>query len=177
MLGVKRNHVVLVPYDEAWADEYAAVKKELTSILGDNAVALHHIGSTAIKGILAKPILDIAVEATKIESLNITGMEAAGYEWRGDHAVKGDYLFVKRRNGDISVCHIHCYPKGSENLKATVLFRDYLNRHPDYARQYNDLKEKLADRYPDDRALYTKGKADFIRQIISLARNEQRRNS
>lgn len=176
MLGVKQNHVVLVPHDEVWADEYETTKKILVSILGDNAITLHHVGSTAIKGILAKPILDIAVEVEKIESLNIAGMEASGYEWCGDRAVKGDYLFVKRQSGDISMHHIHCYPKGSGSLKAAVLFCDYLNHNPHCARQYNELKEKLAARYPDDRASYTNGKSDFIERIISLAENERRGN-
>ncbi len=173
MLGVKRHCVVLVAHDESWSDEYEIVKQGLLSTLGDNVIGIHHVGSTAIRGIVAKPILDVAVEIKSVGDLNIAGMEEAGYEWCADRATPGRYLFVKREGDDLSTRHIHCYLKNNDNLQATISFCSYLNRHPEYAKQYSDLKEGLAARYPDDRVAYTDAKAAFIEGIIALARKEE----
>ncbi len=173
MLGVKRYHVTLVQHNEDWINQYQISKNELLSVLGDNIINIYHVGSTAIKGILAKPILDIAVEIESVEKLNIIGMQSIGYDWCGDHDDPNRYLFVKRKHGDISTHHIHCYPKGSESLKATILFCEYLNHHAEYANYYNDLKKELAVKYPNDRSAYTAAKSDFINNIISLAREGQ----
>ena len=83
-------------------------------------------------------------------------------------------MFVKRRDGDISTHHIHCYLPNNENLRTIVLFCEYLNRHPEQAKLYNTLKEELARKYPDDRNTYTGEKADFINRTIGLAKEELR---
>jgi GrpB-like predicted nucleotidyltransferase (UPF0157 family) len=169
MLGVKRNKVTLAAHNDDWANEYKAAKDELAAILSDNVIEICHIGSTAIKGIAAKPILDIAVVLKDVRMLNIDGMGTAGYEYCGEQGGQGRYLFVRRVDGDISTHHIHCYAENDDNYRSTVLFCGFLNRNPEYAKRYNDLKAELAARYPDDRNAYTDGKADFINMIISLA--------
>lgn len=168
MLGVKRYKVLLVPFDEDWAFQYEITKEQIMPILGDNVIHMYHVGSTAIKGIAAKPIIDVAVEIKSVEALNIKDMIDIGYDWCGEDG-KNRYLFVKRENGDMSTHHIHCYLEGSEDLQATVSFCDFLNSHPEYAKQYSDLKEELAVKYAEDRVAYTKAKADFITKIISIA--------
>ena len=172
MLGVKRNKVLLSPYDEDWINQYQSTKEELELILGDSILNIYHVGSTAIKNIVAKPILDVSVEIRCIKTLNITGMEIVGYEWCGEHGGPGHYLFVKRLDDDISTHHIHCYLPNHENLWATVLFCEYLNSHPEQAKLYNDLKEELAKKYPDDRNAYTEGKTVFINRIVDFAKEE-----
>ena len=169
MIGVKRNKVILVPHDDNWGNEYRLAKAELINIFGDNIVEIHHVGSTAIKGIVAKPILDIAVVIKDEALLNMAGMESAGYEYRGDAGVPGRFYFVRRVNGDISTHHIHCYLKDNDDYNSLVLFANYLNNHPEYAKQYNDLKIKLAREYPDDRGAYGEGKTAFIERIVALA--------
>ncbi len=99
-------------------------------------------------------------------------MVSAGYDACGESGVKGRYLFVKRLDGHISTHHIHCYEKDNDNLHDVLLFRDYLNSHSEYAQQYCELKRRLAEKFPKDRAAYTAGKEQFIKMICSLAEGE-----
>lgn len=172
MLGVKRNHVTIIPFNDEWGIQYQIAKNELHSVLGDNVIEIHHVGSTAIKGIVAKPIIDVAVVIKNVEMLNIIGMESVGYEYCGERGVVGRHLFVRRINEDISTHHIHCYLENNENYNQVILFCKYLNEHSDYAKQYNDLKIELAGKYSDDRVAYTDGKENFIKWIIEKANNK-----
>ena len=173
MLGVARNKVALAPHDDAWASEYRLAADQLMGIIGDNIIEIHHVGSTAIKGIAAKPILDIAIVIKNVEILNVSGMEAAGYEYRGDAGVPGRHFFVRRVNGEISTHHVHCYLEGNDNYESLVLFAGFLNANPEYARQYNDLKLELARQFPDDRGAYGEAKTAFIEKVAVLARAEE----
>lgn len=161
--------MALSDHDERWKCEYELTAKTIHGILGENIMAVYHIGSTAIRGIAAKPILDINVAVKSIEGIDIAGMERSGYEPCGEAGVPGRCLFVLRQ-GDLSLHHIHCYAAGHSELLEGVLFRDYLNAHPDRAVAYGALKEALAAKYPDDRVRYTDGKAHFIRETIELAK-------
>lgn len=179
MIGVENGKVILVTHDEDWATEYQNTKNEVEKILSDNILNIYHIGSTAIKGITAKPILDIAITIKSIENLNIAGMESASYIYYGqaNKFTTEDYRFVKWRDEhrNAATHHIHCYLEDSnETLKVNVLFCEYLKTHPKTAKQYDDLKLKLASTYSDDRISYTTGKTDFVNQIVLLAKNELR---
>lgn len=172
MLGVKRNHVTLTSFNDEWSAQYQITKNELLNILSDNVIEIHHVGSTAIKGIVAKPILDVAVVIKNEKSLNFDGMESADYEYCGECGVIGRHLFVRRVNGDISTHHIHCYLENNENYNQVILFCKFLNEHTEYAKQYSEMKIKLASNHSDDRVAYTDGKENFIIQIIKKAKNE-----
>ena len=161
--------VLLLPHDEEWIKIYDLISRELNMILGNSVLEMYHIGSTAIKNILSKPVLDIAVVVNDFQLLNVIGMDKAGYDYCGERE-PGRYLFVKQRQyGGIAIQHIHCYQKDNDNLRAMVLFCKYLNEHPEYAKQYNDLKLELTKNYPNDRWLYSSGKSNFIKMIINLA--------
>lgn len=168
ILGVKRNAVCLEPYNEQWTALFEETKSEVQQILGFNVIDIQHIGSTAIKGIVAKPILDVAVIVHDLDAVNWDGMNHNGYVYRGQAGVPGRSFFVKYRDRDISTHHIHCYEQDNQNLTANIAFRDYLIAHPDYAKQYNDLKLHLAEHYADDRVMYTNEKSDFIKLILQL---------
>lgn len=172
MLGVKRNHVTLIPYNDEWDTQYQITRNELQNIIGDNITEIHHVGSTAIKGIAAKPIIDVAVVIKNAELLNVNGMESVGYEYCGERGVAGRHLFVRRVNGDISTHHVHCYLENNENYNQVILFCKFLNEHSDYAKQYNDLKIELASKYSDNRIAYTEKKEAFIMQIIEKAKKK-----
>jgi GrpB-like predicted nucleotidyltransferase (UPF0157 family) len=164
--------VSLLSHDEDWAKQFKIIKEELNKILGENVFEIYHIGSTAIKNILSKPILDIAVVVKKIQSLNVIGMDIAGYNYFGERE-PGRYLFAKHyQYGSISLQHIHCYEKDNERLKSQVLFCKYLNEYPESAKEYNDLKLELVSKYPNDRWSYSRGKSEFINKIIDLAKNK-----
>lgn len=166
MQGVERYKVRLLPHCEEWKDEFKEAKKQLKEILGDNIVDIQHVGSTSINGICAKPILDIAVVVKSFEDMNIDEMKRTGYDYCGpQNKEKNRYLFVLRGEGQISLRHVHCYEPNSTEFYFVTRFRDFLNEHEEYAKEYNDLKISLSKQYPDDRITYTSKKESFIKMI------------
>ena len=169
MLGVPRNGVSLVNHNENWANEFKKAKKILENIHKDNIIDIQHVGSTAINGIMAKPLLDIAIMFKDISIINLKGMQENGYDYCGDTGVAGKYFFVLRGEDEVSLQHIHCYAEDSEYFAAQINFRDYINSHPEYAREYESLKQELYKQYPDDRKKYTSGKVAFFNKIKLIA--------
>lgn len=167
--GVERNKVLLVPHRKEWAGLFGETKAVLAGLLGENALRIHHVGSTSIPGILAKPILDIAVVLRQLDAIDASAMERAGYEERGEQGVPGRNLFVMRSPEGLSLRHVHCYGENNENLRDVLAFRDYLRSHPEAAGEYSRLKLSLYGRYADDRTAYTENKTAFIRRILALA--------
>ncbi|MEN6370991.1 MAG: GrpB family protein [Armatimonadota bacterium] len=166
MQGVERYKVRVLPHSDEWEVEFKEAKKQLIGIFGDNVVDIQHIGSTSIKGIYAKPILDIAVVLQSFEGMNVEGMQKANYSYCGaQNEEKCRYLFVLRGKGQISLRHVHCFEPNNLEFYNMTHFRDYLNQHDEYAREYSDLKRSLAEKYPDDRNAYTDEKGEFVRMI------------
>lgn len=166
MEGVERYKAKVIPHDREWEKEFLAVKKEIEHVWGSNIIDIQHIGSTAIRSICAKPILDIAVRLKSIEDMDISGLELLGYSYCGPRNGNENYhLFVLRGENQISLRHIHCYDMEESEFDRLVGFRDYLNTHNEDAKQYEKLKKELAEKYPDDRASYTRGKESFIQSI------------
>ncbi len=170
MLGVSRTGVILAPHDDHWHDLFEQTRCQLLTILGGNVLDVHHIGSTAISGIVAKPILDVAVVLTDPATIDLQAMAFHGYQHKGEAGIPGRCFFVKYRDGDLSTHHIHCYGPNHPNLIDNLAFRDYLNAHPDWATRYGELKLQLAKEYADDRAQYTEGKTRFIQIVLALSR-------
>ncbi len=166
MQGVERYKVKLLPHDPMWETEFLKVKVKIQEILKDNVIDTEHIGSTSIREIMAKPILDIAVVVKSFSKMNIKAMTHAGYDNCGLQKLDNDpYLFVLRRGNEISLHHIHCYEPGNIDFKRCIGFRDYLNAHPEEVKQYSELKIKLANQNPDNRSSYTQGKTEFIQSV------------
>ena len=155
-------------HNPKWANKFEMEKKSLSEILGDKAIGIHHIGSTAVSGISAKPIVDIAVEVENfsvLERLN-DKLKEKGFIYRPIHDKIYKRLYIKGGK-DFRSHHIHFYKKDSEQLKNDLFFRDYLINHPETAKQYDELKRTLAAEYPDDRKKYTKSKNEFIESILA----------
>lgn len=168
MLGVDRGKVTLVEYDPSWAKEFLLEKAKLEKSLAGFKVDIQHVGSTSIIGCTAKPIIDISicVESLEYGMLLIKPLENAGYEYRGDAGVPGK-LFLKKQTGEIQSHFIHIEQINSESYKNHILFRDYLNTHPEEVIKYSELKRRLAEKHPDNREAYTDEKAEFIQSILN----------
>jgi GrpB-like predicted nucleotidyltransferase (UPF0157 family)/ribosomal protein S18 acetylase RimI-like enzyme len=173
ILGVKRTEVKLVPYREVYNLLFAHESKKIAEALGANVIQTYHVGSTAIVGAIAKPLLDISVCVRDINSIDAHAMEILGYECMGEYGIPGRCYFVKRKSGDISTHHVHCFTDGHENLVNQLLFRDYLNAHLEAVREYNKLKLSLLEKYPKERHKYTECKTDFVMNIIQLAQKNR----
>ena len=131
---------------------------------------IQHVGSTAIRSIDAKPIVDIAVALDDVQSVtsHIDELARYGIIYRGSD-VPDQILFII---GDDSIRthHIHIVKWHGKAWDNYIFFRDYMNSHPDKAAEYEKLKKQLASSFPDDRKAYTEGKAGFIKKIIAEAR-------
>lgn len=166
MEGVERYKVRLLPHNPEWEKEFLEVEEEIKSCWGDNVIDVQHVGSTAIKSICAKPILDVAVRLKSIKIVDVKALSDAGYEYCGAQNENGTrHLFVLRGENQLSLRHIHCYDKSDIEFDLLVGFRDYLNTHLEVALQYQQLKIRLAEQTPDDRVTYTKAKEQFIKSV------------
>lgn len=168
-MGATRN-IVVVPYDPVWPGKFEVAVAELSPIFGAELIAIHHIGSTAIPGLSAKPIIDmmpVVRDIARVDALN-PAFVRRGYEPMGEHGIPGRRYFVK--GGDLHrTHHVHIYEPNNPEVKRHLGFRDYLIAHPDQARQYASLKQDLARQYPHDIEGYMAGKDAFIKAIIQEA--------
>jgi len=169
MLGVPKNRVILESHDETWTEEFEITKQTLKNIHGDNVVDIQHVGSTSIKGIIAKPMLDVAIVLKTITNFVLSSMQENGYVYYGEVA-SGHHLFILRDEEDASLQHIHCYEeKNCGQFFDQIKFRDFIRSHSEYAKEYELLKQELFKIYPNERNKYTKGKQAFFDKIKQLA--------
>ena len=169
-IGLKRGMVRLEPHDPAWDASAREVVGVLKSVLGADAVDVQHVGSTSIPGIVAKPIVDIAVGVRDFGDMrrHDDALAERGISLRKEEF--GDQLLYVMGTDEARTHFIHVVPWQGEAWRNYIAFRDYLNAHPDAARAYNDLKLTLAVRYPDDRDAYLEGKAPLITKLLEKAR-------
>ena len=140
--------------------------------MGDSAVDIQHIGSTAIPLIHAKPILDIVVGVRKLNDIQpyMETLRSAGVVFRGED-VPGQLLFVRGDfNEDTRTHHIHVVRWNGTEWNNYINFRDYLNAFPEKAQLYDVCKQRLAVRFPDDRKRYTSGKKELMNTLLEEAR-------
>jgi len=169
--------VVVVPYDPAWPRTFDALATQLAATLGDLAVGIEHVGSTAVPGLAAKPIVDVDVVVRRDEDLADarTRLSAAGYTSLGDLGVAGREAF--RAPPGAPRHHLYVCASGAAALRAHLLLRDALRADPDLAVAYGTLKAELAERFRDDRDSYTEGKSAFIRSVLMRERDAGRKRS
>ena len=168
MIGLKRHTVKLVPHDETWSIIFDETKKELLNLIGHLIIDIQHVGSTSIKKIKAKPIIDVAILVDNLDVIKqmIDILEKKDYEYRGDGGDDGGHLFVKCSEPDIRTHHIHIVQTNDIQWDNYLYFRDKLNSDRQLAVHYNNLKEQLENKYKDNREEYTKAKNDFINKIL-----------
>jgi GrpB-like predicted nucleotidyltransferase (UPF0157 family) len=165
------NKVQVLPHDPKWQKMFEAESDRVMQALGKNAIAVHHIGSTAIPHIYAKPIIDLLVEVKEIAQVDEqnTSMEALGYEIMGEFGISGRRYFRKNNEEGIRTHHIHAFTADSAQVKRHLAFRDYMIAHLQEAQSYSELKRKLAREYPTDIDGYMDGKDAFIKAIDKKA--------
>ncbi|MFD2043380.1 GrpB family protein [Ornithinibacillus salinisoli] len=157
--------VEVCSYNEKWASMFSVEAEKLRLIFGNEIIDIHHIGSTSVVGLKAKPIIDIM---PIVKNINIVDnynekMKNIGYEPKGENGITGRRYFKK--GGDNRSHHVHIYQIGSYEITRHLAFRDYLRKHPDVKKNYGELKEQLAQQFPYDIASYINGKEGFAREI------------
>ena len=165
----QQREVIIVAYDPAWAARFREEASRIASVFGGGLLSIHHIGSTSVPGMSAKPIIDIMPvvrDISKVETFN-EGMIQLGYTPMGEYGITGRRHFVK--GADPRTHHVHSYQPDNPEVKRHLDFRDYLIAHEDEARQYAELKARLAEQHRYDLEAYTQGKATFIKDVLAKA--------
>lgn len=169
--------IEVVPYEAKWPAAFEAEAAALRELFGTRALAVEHIGSTAVPGLEAKPIIDVLVVLDSTDDLSVfsAGMHALGYRVRGEcldaeiPGTSGRFYFSKD-DGDVRTHQVHVCRIGHPQVPDLLAFRDYLRAHPSIARAYEDVKQKAATAHRDTIVGYMRQKAAFMRDTISTAR-------
>lgn len=164
----RRDPVEVVAYDPAWPVRFAAWRDRLVASLGPAALRIEHVGSTAVRGLAAKPVVDVqvSVPAVEDEAAYVPAVERAGIAFRSRDAEHRYFRPAGDRPRDVQV---HVCATGSDWERAHLLLRDYLRVHPDLAEAYGALKRDLAARHRDDRIAYNEAKTEFILDALEGA--------
>jgi len=162
--------VVLVPYSPAWPMRFEAERARLAEVFASAGVVIEHVGSTAVPGLAAKPIIDILLGAPDLASIeaNRTRLETLGYAYVPEHEdLLPDRRYFVKPVAHPREVHLHAVVFDSPFWNTHLAFRDALRAHPEWALAYETLKRELAQRHREDRVAYTEGKALFIARVLS----------
>ena len=159
--------IEVIPHDPLWQGAFEAEAKQIAGALVENVVAIHHIGSTAIPNIYAKPVVDMLVEVKDITEVDrrSSAVELLGYEVKGEFGISGRRYFRKDDREGNRTHQIHAYESGSAELERHLAFRDYMIAHPEDAQSYSELKRKLAEEHSHNMNGYMDGKDGFIKEM------------
>jgi GrpB-like predicted nucleotidyltransferase (UPF0157 family) len=161
-----RKRVNVVPYDAAWPRLFEEEADRIRASVGGPLRVIEHVGSTAVPGLPAKPIIDIAVSVESFDELDVGALEALGYRYVPAFEDElPDRRYFTRGN-----YHVHVYEQEHEEFMDYLRFRDYLRTHPEDARAYGELKLRLATEDPENRESYQLAKAPFVERLVELLR-------
>lgn len=157
--------IELHPYDEQWANLFEDEARVLCTLFGEEILEIHHIGSTAVPGLHAKPTIDILPVVRSIARVDCftEAMERMGYQAKGENGIPGRRYFCK--GGERRTHHVHFYEVDDSRVVRHLAFRDYLRTHPNDAESYGKLKQSLAHAFPHDSVSYVEGKAKLAKEI------------
>lgn len=169
---MKVKHVVVLPYDSRWKQDFINIRDEIKPALKDLALAIEHVGSTSVEGMSAKPIIDIDViikERTVLDEV-ISRLENIGYRYEGNLGIEGREAFKYEGKKDLQRHHLYVCAQDCPELKRHIAFRDYLRSHPQAVKEYGEIKEKGARLYPNDIDKYMEYKSGVIERIYEMAK-------
>jgi GrpB-like predicted nucleotidyltransferase (UPF0157 family) len=157
--------ITVVPYHSDWPNMFTAEAQLIQQALGSNCIAIHHIGSTAVPGLSAKPVIDMIPVVKDIQEVDraTQAMQAIGYEAKGEYGIAFRRYFQK--GGESRTHHAHVFQEGDCEISRHLKFREWMRTHADDAERYARLKKGLAAKFPNDRLSYCMGKDAFIANI------------
>jgi GrpB-like predicted nucleotidyltransferase (UPF0157 family) len=185
MLNAKDRHlireladgekVVIRPPSDTWAAKFRKEKAVLAAAMHARTTQIEHIGSTAVRGLSAKPIVDIAVKLPSVKAVpRLVGpLAAVGYTYAGEYGLPGRHFFIKGKPREF---HLHLVDGSTDHWDRWLIFRNLLRRSPQLRKKYEDLKKDLARKYADQRPKYTAAKSAFVDALVEprLKAREQR---
>ncbi len=166
--GKWQKPIVVAPYDPSWAQQFERLKAYLKEVLGDHIEDVHHVGSTSVSGLPAKPILDVDVEIRNMDGFPkiVELLAQCGYKHRGDYGIRGREVF-NCDSTDFMSHHLYVCPSDSPELRRHLAFRDYLRQNPEAVQEYGELKRSLANECVNDIDAYIDGKTRFIEACLA----------
>lgn len=168
-VGRTRNEpIVVVDYDPAWPERFVEISTRLAGALGARAVRIDHVGSTAVPGLPAKPIVDVQISVPDVEDEPgyLPSIEGQGFDLRW---IEPGHRYLRPPPELPRLWQVHVCTVGSDWERVHLLFRDYLRAHPAAAVEYAALKRQLADEYRRDSIAYTDAKGSWIEGALRLA--------
>lgn len=171
MIGLKRGTVKLVEHNTSWKLSFEREAKKLRKVFGQDCIDIQHVGSTAIPGILAKPIIDIALIVPSLRKAKRyeKKLREIGYEIKKNDTKK-ERLFFTKGSEEKRTHYLHIGEISSGYIEDMILFRDYLCKHKNAAKVYSELKESLAEKYKNTREIYTAKKERLVKEVIKKAK-------
>ena len=170
------RRMTVVDYSEQWPELAAREMERLRNGLGDVLVRAHHIGSTAVSGLAAKPIIDLLLEVVSLETLDARDgdMQSLGYVPRGEFGILGRRYYPK--GGDQRTHHIHAFVVGDCHIARHLAFRDYLRAHPKAVESYAAVKMEAASEHATDPEGYVAYKQAYVEHEVKKAVHWAQRN-
>lgn len=161
----EKRVIEVISYNSEWQEEYLNEAEKIRTIMTRDIIKTHHIGSTSIPGMSAKPVIDILVEVKDINNIDKYNneMEKLGYIPKGENGIFGRRFFLKGLYNRTH--HIHTFQEGNSEIQRHLNFRDYMIAHPEEAKRYGELKIQLANKFRHDIESYINGKDSFIKDI------------
>ena len=158
--------IIVVSHDPDWARQFENEARRIKQAAGEAVLRIHHIGSTAIPGMKAKPIIDFLLEVESLEALDrkTPMIESLGYEAMGEFGIPGRRYFRLDDGAGRRTHQVHAFTAGVPDVVRHLAFRDYMRTHPLAAAEYGSLKARLAEAYPHDRDAYNQGKDAFVKE-------------
>ena len=163
------KHVAVVSYDEAWANNFIDIRNDIQEVMGDLALRIEHVGSTSVRGLSAKPVVDIDVVIKDYSVFDevVTKLRSIGYHHEGNLGISGREAFRYEGKEHLLKHHLYVCTEYSKELKRHLAFRDYLQSHDEAREEYSRIKEEGARLYPYEIDKYIEFKSPFIEEIYT----------
>ena len=167
---MQTKRVVVVPYDEKWESAFEKIKNEIEAVIGDRILGIEHVGSTSVKGMSAKPCIDIDViiKDYLVFAEIVERLGAIGYIHEGNLGIQDREAFKYTEKPHLMMHHLYVCPQYSEELHRHIAFRDFLRQNTDAVIKYSLVKEMAAELFPNDIAKYMEYKAPCIEELYSM---------
>ena len=164
---MQTKRVVVVPYEQSWISAFEEIKNEIEAEIGDLILGIEHIGSTSVKGMSAKPCIDmdVIIKDYSVFDEVVSKLGAIGYIHEGDLGIKDREAFKYVDKPHLMMHHLYVCPQYSEELRRHITFRDFLRHNPEAVKEYSSVKEKAAELYPNDIDQYVEYKSPCIEEL------------
>lgn len=161
-----QKNILIQPYNCIWETEFLKIRCELEKALHGTIITIEHVGSTSVKGLFAKPIIDIdiVIENNMFDIVK-HGLEEIGYSHEGNLGIEGREAFKYKNKPHLMKHHLYVCAKDAQELKRHIVFRNYLRAHDDARDKYSEIKLEMAKKFPHDIDGYINGKQPFILDV------------